>query len=269
MRMRYFWRENDVNTGLPSQPTVHRSSCDSTIYNNSAGPDNCIYYVQVLIDDINCRINVFRKSTSVDLEIVCIEVVERNWRAPMADEAEGRVRRAPAPPPRQAARPPEPRPRAPPAPPAPCTALAVRLPAPPRLIRPSEHLALVQRRQPPPLTPAVTVVHHPLPPPPPPHTPAHLVHRSVAPPAPRMPAPRPVMRLPQPPRAIQTRRTRLVMSGADSADLILINTTIITSNGLGAFLWAEAFFTGAIRGYVNKHCAPMMKRFRKELMRKG
>ncbi|XP_048479339.1 rho GTPase-activating protein 21-B isoform X2 [Plutella xylostella] len=121
----------------------------------------------------------------------------------MADEAEGRVRRAPAPPPRQAARPPEPRPRAPPAPPAPCTALAVRLPAPPRLIRPSEHLALVQRRQPPPLTPAVTVVHHPLPPPPPPHTPAHLVHRSVAPPAPRMPAPRPVMRLPQPPRAIQ------------------------------------------------------------------
>lgn len=63
-----------------------------------------------------------------------------DWRAPMTDEAEGaRARRAPAPPPRQSSRPPEPRPRTQ------LTDPAALLPAPPRLIRPSEHLAIVER----------------------------------------------------------------------------------------------------------------------------
>ncbi|XP_052737709.1 rho GTPase-activating protein 23 isoform X2 [Bicyclus anynana] len=75
-----------------------------------------------------------------------------DWRAPMTDEPEAgrRARAPPAPPPRAPARP-EPRPRT----------------LPPRLIRPSEHLALVQqarerRPPPPPLVPAVTVLQgHP------------------------------------------------------------------------------------------------------------
>ncbi|XP_073944334.1 rho GTPase-activating protein 23-like isoform X3 [Choristoneura fumiferana] len=115
-----------------------------------------------------------------------------DWRAPMGDESEGRARRAPAPPPRQPARPPEPRSRSD----------IIALPAPPRLIRPSEHLALVEwsERRHPPLVPTVTVIQGPRPtlPPPP-------VHRPVAPPQPRMPAPTPpsIMRLPQPRRDIQ------------------------------------------------------------------
>ncbi|XP_047988222.1 rho GTPase-activating protein 21 isoform X2 [Leguminivora glycinivorella] len=120
-----------------------------------------------------------------------------DWRAPMADE-EGRSRRAPAPPPRQPARPPDPRPR---------TLPPDTLPAPPRLIRPSEHLALVEwsERRPHPLCPTV-IIQGPRPtvPPPPP------VHRHVAPPQPRMPAPVPpahanqqVMRMPQQRRDIQ------------------------------------------------------------------
>ncbi|XP_026745306.1 formin-2-like, partial [Trichoplusia ni] len=97
----------------------------------------------------------------------------------MADESEAaRARRAPAPPPRQPARPVEPRPRA----------SDAGLPAPPRLIRPSEHLAMVERameRRAPPLVPAVTVLHGPRPTLPPPQP----VYRHVAPPPLRMPAP--------------------------------------------------------------------------------
>ncbi|KAJ0180336.1 hypothetical protein K1T71_003740 [Dendrolimus kikuchii] len=159
------------------------------------------------------------------------------WRAPMADESEAaRARRAPAPPPRQNARPPEPRPRTQipestghPAP----NAGPLRLPAPPRLIRPSEHLAIVERameRRPPPLVPSVTVVHGPrpvlsppmpqlpqsLPQPMPPVLPPPPVYRHVPPPQVRMPAPvaavpvavpvpvpQPIMRLPQPRRDLQ------------------------------------------------------------------
>lgn len=134
----------------------------------------------------------------------------------MADEADARGRRAPAPPPRHPARPPEPRPRTlsvPQAPIAPDIRSQIQLPQsqptqfqPPRLIRPSEHLAIVEshrsmeRRQPH-LVPAVTVLQGPrpsLPQPPPP-----LVHRPVIPPPLRMPAPPPVTRLPQPRREIQ------------------------------------------------------------------
>ncbi|XP_075969245.1 rho GTPase-activating protein 23-like isoform X2 [Anticarsia gemmatalis] len=117
-----------------------------------------------------------------------------DWRAPMTDESEAaRGRRAPAPPPRQAARPPEVRPRTqlPET-----TAPGIRMPAPPRLIRPSEHLAIVERqmeRRPVPLMPSVTVVQGPRPPLPPPQP----VYRHVAPPPLRMPAPQPRM---QPPR---------------------------------------------------------------------
>ncbi|KAL0841829.1 hypothetical protein ABMA28_014072 [Loxostege sticticalis] len=139
-----------------------------------------------------------------------------DWRAPMADESEASRRRVPAPPPRQSSRPPEARPRtyAPPARPvgpgpgsgpAPGPARpSIELPPPPRLIRPSEHLAIVERameRRPQPLVPTVTVVQGPRPalPPPPP------VHRPVMPPPMRMPAPvpHPVMRLPQPRRDVQ------------------------------------------------------------------
>ncbi|XP_037295377.1 rho GTPase-activating protein 21-B isoform X3 [Manduca sexta] len=115
-----------------------------------------------------------------------------DWRAPMTDESEAaRARRVPAPPPRQPTRPPEPRPR-------------TQVAEPPvRLIRPSEHLAIVERameRRPPvPLVPSVTVVQGPRPalqsmPPPAPG------YRHVAPPPLRMPAPvpPPVMRLPPP-----------------------------------------------------------------------
>ncbi|XP_028178656.1 leucine-rich repeat extensin-like protein 3 isoform X2 [Ostrinia furnacalis] len=124
-----------------------------------------------------------------------------DWRAPMADESEASRRRVPAPPPRQSSRPPEPRPRTyAPGPARP----SLDLPAPPRLIRPSEHLAIVERameRRPPPLVPTITVVQGPRPalPPPPP------VHRPVLPPPMRMPAPVPhtVMRLPQPRRDVQ------------------------------------------------------------------
>lgn len=125
----------------------------------------------------------------------------------MADESEsvGARRVMPAPPPRHPNRhslelhtsAPTPRPR-------------TRLPVPdntqqtpPRLIRPSEHLAIVERgmeRRAPHLVPNVTVVCGPrrmpapiLPPPPP-------AHRSVIPPPTRMPAP--VSRLPQPRRDI-------------------------------------------------------------------
>ncbi|XP_045491359.1 rho GTPase-activating protein 23 isoform X4 [Colias croceus] len=123
-----------------------------------------------------------------------------DWRAPMTDESEAARRGRgvpPAPPPRPSVRP-EPKPRS----------------APPRLIRPSEHLAIVEKamaekamarpmgdrpmeRRPPPLMPAVTVLHGPRPaPPPPPPAP-----RPFIPPT-RMPAPAHpvVMRLPQPPR---------------------------------------------------------------------
>ncbi|XP_037869455.1 rho GTPase-activating protein 21 isoform X4 [Bombyx mori] len=126
-----------------------------------------------------------------------------DWRAPMADESEAaRARRAPAPPPRQTARPPEPRPDQDPPP--------VRMPAPPRLIRPSEHLAIVERsreRRPPPLVPSVTVVHGPRPSLPS-ALPPQPVYRHVTPPPMRMPAPPPVsappaMRPPQPRRDIQ------------------------------------------------------------------
>ncbi|CAG4907871.1 unnamed protein product [Colias eurytheme] len=118
----------------------------------------------------------------------------------MTDESEAARRGRgvpPAPPPRPSVRP-EPKPRS----------------APPRLIRPSEHLAIVEKamaekamarpmcdkpieRRPPPLMPAVTVLHGPRPaPPPPPPAP-----RPFIPPT-RMPAPAHpvVMRLPQPPR---------------------------------------------------------------------
>ncbi|XP_060800369.1 rho GTPase-activating protein 21-B isoform X3 [Amyelois transitella] len=113
-----------------------------------------------------------------------------DWRAPMADESDARARRGPAPPPRHTARPPEPRPRTgvsgPPLVPAP-----ERQP-PPRLIRPSEHLAIVERameRRPPPLVPSVTVLHGP---------------RPTLPPPLRMPAPvTQVMRPPPPRREIQ------------------------------------------------------------------
>lgn len=70
-------------------------------------------------------------------------MLSTDWRAPMTDENKaGRVRRAtaPAPLPRQSSRPPEPRPRTQ----VPENAVAL-LPAPPRLIRPSEHLAIVER----------------------------------------------------------------------------------------------------------------------------
>ncbi|CAH0748008.1 unnamed protein product [Diatraea saccharalis] len=133
-----------------------------------------------------------------------------DWRAPMMDESEAARRRAPAPPPRQAVRPPEPRPRHMPPPQrfGPDLPAALRsgpdLPAPPRLIRPSEHLAIVERameRRPVPLVPTVMVVHGPRPslPPPPP------IHRQVLPPPMRMPAPvpHPVMRLPQPRKDIK------------------------------------------------------------------
>ncbi|CAH2074496.1 unnamed protein product, partial [Iphiclides podalirius] len=130
----------------------------------------------------------------------------------------------------QPVRPPEPRPRT---------------QQPPRLIRPSEHLAIVERareRRAPPLTPTVAVIHGPRPPSAPPghhlvpsrstaivpHVPllphAHISHiphhppvpqvppappalRPRAPPAIRMPAPipPPVMRLPQPRRDVQHR----------------------------------------------------------------
>lgn len=110
----------------------------------------------------------------------------------MTDESEAaRARRAPAPPPRQAVRPPEARPRTqlpdpgPPGPP------GIRMPAPPRLIRPSEHLAIVERqmeRRPVPLMPSVTVVQGPRAPLPPPQ-PQPPVYRHVAPPPLRMPAP--------------------------------------------------------------------------------
>ncbi|XP_059060706.1 uncharacterized protein LOC131853714 [Achroia grisella] len=148
-----------------------------------------------------------------------------DWRAPMSDEAEaGRGRRVPAPPPRHAAaRPPEPRPRtlvpvphSGPVVPVPHSGPVVLVPhsgpvvpdptrnQPPRLIRPSEHLAIVERsmeRRPPPLVPSVTVVQGPRPSLPPPA----LVHRPVAPPPLRMPAPalHPLMRLPQPRRDVQ------------------------------------------------------------------
>lgn len=70
-------------------------------------------------------------------------MLSTDWRAPMTDENKaGRARRAtaPAPLPRQSSRPPEPRPRTQ----VPENAVAL-LPAPPRLIRPSEHLAIVER----------------------------------------------------------------------------------------------------------------------------
>ncbi|XP_052758248.1 rho GTPase-activating protein 23 isoform X4 [Galleria mellonella] len=144
-----------------------------------------------------------------------------DWRAPMTDESEaGRGRRVPAPPPRHAAaRPPEPRPRTlvpsthtgpvvPVTHPGSVVPESARNP-PPRLIRPSEHLAIVERsmeRRPPPLVPSVTVVQGPRPslPPPP------LVHRPVVPPPLRMPAPalHPVMRLPQPRRDVQQQVVR-------------------------------------------------------------
>ncbi|KAL4714042.1 hypothetical protein ACJJTC_008396, partial [Scirpophaga incertulas] len=131
------------------------------------------------------------------------------------------------PPPRQAVRPPEPRPRTQPPPvrplPSPAspvnyssvpaitvlnpTILAPTHTAPPRLIRPSEHLAIVERakeRRPVPLVPTVTVVQGPRPSLPP-QQPQPPVYRPVLPPPMRMPAPapRPVMRLPQPRRDIQ------------------------------------------------------------------
>ncbi|RVE54780.1 hypothetical protein evm_000547 [Chilo suppressalis] len=123
----------------------------------------------------------------------------------MMDESEAARRRAPAPPPRQAVRPPEPRPRHVPPPIPPHARPGPDLPAPIRLIRPSEHLAIVERameRRPVPLVPTVMVVQGPRPSLPP-HPP---VHRQVLPPPMRMPAPVPhqVMRLPQPRRDVQS-----------------------------------------------------------------
>lgn len=129
-----------------------------------------------------------------------------DWRAPMADDSEAaRARRAPAPPPRQTVRPPKPRPRMHSDPR--ITVDPLRMPAPPRLIRPSEHLAIVERameRRPPPLVPAVTVLHGPRPPLPPPQ-PQLPVYRHVAPPPLRMPAPGPPMMRPPPRRDVQVR----------------------------------------------------------------
>ncbi|CAB3251903.1 unnamed protein product [Arctia plantaginis] len=120
----------------------------------------------------------------------------------MTDESEAaRARRTPAPPPRQTVRPPEARSRSHiPEPVIP----GIRMPAPPRLFRPSEHLAIVERqmeRRPAPLMPMVTVVQGPRPPLPPPQPP---VYRHVAPPPLRMPAP-PSVRMPPPRREIQVR----------------------------------------------------------------
>ncbi|XP_050664506.1 uncharacterized protein LOC126965085 [Leptidea sinapis] len=107
------------------------------------------------------------------------------------EEAARRGRGPPAPPPRPSVRP-DPKPRC----------------APPRLIRPSEHLAIVEKamadrtraaqQRPPPLVPSVTVLPGPRPVPPPP------VPRPFMQPS-RMPVPtsHPVRRLPQPPRMPQ------------------------------------------------------------------
>ncbi|GBP80638.1 hypothetical protein EVAR_58896_1 [Eumeta japonica] len=138
----------------------------------------------------------------------------------VADRA-GRV--PPAPPPRQAppsqapppqAPPPQPRPQPRPRtrlPSSPDTAALVHVPAPPRLIRPSEHLALVERdRRKPPLLPAVTVLHGPRRPMP--ALPAPPVRRAIMParmPAPARPPPlqplQPLVRLPQARRDSQNR----------------------------------------------------------------
>ncbi|KAM3961828.1 uncharacterized protein ACR2FA_004150 [Aphomia sociella] len=144
-----------------------------------------------------------------------------DWRAPMTDESQaGRGRRVPAPPPRHAvARPPEPRPRTlapvahgPIVPSAGHVVIAdtIRSQPPPRLIRPSEHLAIVERsmeRRPPPLVPSVTVVQGPRPT----LAPPLPVHRPVVPPPLRMPTPalHPMMRLPQPRRDVQVCTTAI------------------------------------------------------------
>ncbi|CAK1552567.1 unnamed protein product [Leptosia nina] len=133
-----------------------------------------------------------------------------DWRAPMTDESEAARRGRgvpPAPPPRLSIRP-EPKPRS----------------APPRLIRPSEHLAMVEqamaeramdRRPPAPLVPSVTVLHGPRPAPPLPPAP-----RQYMPPPTRMPAPvHPVMRLPQPPRNPQN-GDAAILCGYESDSLL-------------------------------------------------
>ncbi|XP_045783862.1 uncharacterized protein LOC123879995 isoform X4 [Maniola jurtina] len=99
-----------------------------------------------------------------------------DWRAPMTDESESgrRSRAPPAPPPRASVRP-EPRPRT----------------LPPRLIRPSEHLAIVEQareRRPPPLVPSVTVIQGHQGPRPPPVVPSVAVAQPQSRPPPLVPA---------------------------------------------------------------------------------
>ncbi|XP_069365487.1 rho GTPase-activating protein 23-like isoform X6 [Maniola hyperantus] len=99
-----------------------------------------------------------------------------DWRAPMTDEPESgrRSRAPPAPPPRASVRP-EPRPRT----------------LPPRLIRPSEHLAIVEQareRRPPPLVPSVTVIQGHQGSRPPPLVPSVAVAQAQPRPPPLVPA---------------------------------------------------------------------------------